>query len=32
MTSLHIHSLMLFIVDNLHYFQTNSSVHDIVKR
>jgi hypothetical protein len=27
--SLYIYSLMLFLVDNLHYFQTNSSVHDI---
>jgi len=27
--SLYIHSLMLFVVDNWHYFQTNSSVHAI---
>jgi hypothetical protein len=27
--SLYIYSLILFAVDNLHYFQTNSSVHDI---
>jgi hypothetical protein len=26
---LYISSLMLFLVDNMHYFQTNSSVHDI---
>jgi Iap family predicted aminopeptidase len=30
--SLCIYSLMLFHVDNLHYFQTNSSVHDINTR
>jgi hypothetical protein len=30
--SLYIYSLMLFLVDNLHYFQTNSSVHDINAR
>jgi len=30
--SLYIYSLMLFLVDNLHYFQTNSSVHDINTR
>jgi len=27
--SLHVYSLVLFVVDNWHYFQTNSSVHDI---
>ena len=27
--SLYIYPLMLFAVDNLHYFQTNSSVRDI---
>jgi len=27
--SMYIYSLMLFAVDNLHYFQTNSSVHAI---
>ena len=26
--SLYFYSLMLFLVDNWHYFQTNSSVHD----
>jgi hypothetical protein len=26
---LYIYSIMLFAVDNLHYFQTNPSVHDI---
>jgi hypothetical protein len=30
--SLYICSLMLFLVDNMHYFQTNSSVHDINTR
>jgi hypothetical protein len=30
--SLYIYSLMLFLVDNMHYFQTNSSVHDINTR
>jgi hypothetical protein len=30
--SLYIYSLMLFLVDNLHYFQTNSTVHDINRR
>jgi hypothetical protein len=30
--SLYIYSLMLFLVDNLHYLQTNSSVHDINTR
>ena len=30
--SLYIYSLMLFAVDNLHYFQTNSSVHNINTR
>jgi hypothetical protein len=30
--SLHIYSLMLFLVDNVHYFQTNSSVRDINTR
>jgi len=27
--SLYIYSLMLFVVDSLYYFQTNSSVHEI---
>jgi len=26
--SMYIYSLMLFVVDNLHYFQMNSSVHE----
>jgi len=30
--SLYIYSLMLFVVDSLHYFQTNSSVHEINTR
>ena len=30
--SLSIHSLMLFVVDNKHYFQTDSSVHEINSR
>ena len=30
--SLYIYSLMLFAVDNLHYFQTNSPVHNINTR
>jgi hypothetical protein len=30
--SLYIYSLMLFFVDNVHYLQTNSSVHDINTR
>ena len=30
--SLYIYSLMLFVVDNLHNFQTNSSVRDINTR
>ena len=30
--SLYIYSLMLFVVDNLHYFPTNSSVHKINTR
>ena len=30
--SLYIYSLMLFVVDNLHYFQTNSCVHKINTR
>jgi hypothetical protein len=30
--SLYIYSLMMFLVDNLHYFQTNSSVYDINTR
>ena len=27
--SLYIYSLMLFVVDNMHYFQSNSTVHEI---
>ena len=30
--SLYIYSLMLFVVDSLHYFPTNSSVHEINTR
>jgi hypothetical protein len=30
--SLYIHSLMVFFVDNMHYLQTNSSLHDINRR
>jgi len=30
--SMHIYSLMLFVVDNLHYLQTNSSVYEIDTR
>jgi hypothetical protein len=30
--TLYMHSLMLFVVNNMHYFQTNSSVHDINTR
>jgi hypothetical protein len=29
---LYIYSLMLFVVDNWHYFQTNSVVHEINRR
>lgn len=29
---LYIYSLMLFIVDNMHYFQTNTSIHEINTR
>jgi hypothetical protein len=31
-SSLYIYSLMLFVVDNVHYFQTDSSVHEINSR
>jgi hypothetical protein len=30
--SMYIYSSTLFVVDNLHYFQTNSSVHEIDTR
>ena len=30
--SLYIYSLMFFVVENLHYFQTNSPVHEIDTR
>jgi hypothetical protein len=30
--SLYVYFLMLFVVDNWHYFQTNSSVHEINTR
>jgi hypothetical protein len=30
--SVYIYCLMLFVVDNLHYFQTNCSVHEIDTR
>jgi hypothetical protein len=30
--SLYIYSVLLFVVDNLHYFRTNSSVHKINTR
>jgi hypothetical protein len=30
--NLYIYSLMLFVVVNLHYFQTNSLVHEITTR
>ena len=31
-SSLYIYSLMLFVVDNMHYFQTDFSIHDINSR
>ena len=30
--SLYIYSLVLFVVDNMHYFQINSTVHEINTR
>jgi len=29
---LYIYSLILFVVDNMHYFQTNASIHEINTR